>query len=607
MFTGFEIAAATVTGKKALEKIIEDIYLAGKSATKNSLKKWRATRDLRTLVSRIANVRQVKTLWQVDKSVDISTFYCEQYIKVDEKRIRIASLGDINSNENLLIEGIAGQGKSIFLRYLCAVELIRGEYFPVFLELRRIQQGQSLLQGIFMAFRELGVDVDEEIFKDIASTKRLILFLDGFDEVHDDLKPKMVVEIENLITINEHLRVIVSSRFESGLAMCSKLHVCRLSDLEENEYQKVVYKLLDDSALAEQLIEQVEKHPGGLKDLLTTPLMVTLLVLGYKSFQELPAQLSDFYDSLFQVLLQRHDGVKPGYRRARACRMNDYQYRQVFEAFCFYIKQAKTRHLDDKSIYAAADAAFKDIQMSENSGKFINDILKITCLLVKDGAEYRFIHKSVQEFYAAAFITRKPDIVVRDIYKKLFQAKSGNVWGQEIRFLSEIDAYRYNKYGFIPAICHLLETTEAEIGNLTESQILPTVNEIAGKCSCGFTRLDGRYQHNYWCFNEASLFWPLEGLFVQYLFNFGFDELVAIFNAGDQNLLNKLKSPSSLNPDDKEEFQIKYEELIKNNLYKNEIEIGCRIIAQNIIALSLKAKSLIDREESQVGIIKLLE
>jgi translation initiation factor IF-2 len=36
---------------------------------------------------------------------------------------------------------------------LCAVELIRGEYFPVFLELRRVQPNQTLVQGIIMAFR----------------------------------------------------------------------------------------------------------------------------------------------------------------------------------------------------------------------------------------------------------------------------------------------------------------------------------------------------------------------------------------------------------------------------------------------------------------------
>ena len=603
MLTGLEIAGASIAGKKAFGHVVEELYKSGKDKTQKAFKRWRTTRDLSRLASRIAHVRQVKTLWQVDRSVDLSTFYCEQHISLDDSRIRISSLSDFKSTDSLLIEGIAGQGKSIFLRYLCAVELVRAEYFPVFLELRRIQQNQTLLQGIIMAFRELGVEIDEEIFQDIAATKKLVLFLDGFDEVHDDLKPKMTVEIENIIAFNENLRVIVSSRLESGLAMCPKLHVCGLSDLEEHEYKKVIYKLLDDTALAKQLIEQVEAHPGGLKQLLTTPLMVTLLVLGYKSYQELPAQLSDFYDSLFQVLLQRHDGVKPGYKRARACRMNDYQYRQVFEAFCFYIKQAKTRHLDDKAIHLAAEAAFKAVQINENAGKFIADILKITCLLVKDGAEYRFIHKSVQEFYAAAFITRKPDVIVKDIYGKLFLPKSGHIWGQETRFLSEIDPYRYNKYGFIPAICKFLDIKEETIDGLSKEVVLPVIKRYAEKCSSGFTEADGEHRQNYWCFGENTAFWLIEGIFVKYLFNFNCDSLIAEFNAGNTALMSKLKA----SPRDAGDFEIKYKDMMDNGYFSAEINEGCKIIAEEILALVVSAKKFVLQEERQEGILKLLE
>jgi len=233
MPTGLELAGAAIAAKKALSKVLEELYSSGKTATQKTLKKWRTSRDVGRLATRIAHVRHVKTLWQVDKSVDLSTFYCQQHITFENKRTKIASLSDFESNGSLLIEGIAGQGKSIFLRYLCAVELVRGEYLPVFLELRRIQQTQTLLQSIISAFQELGIKIDEEIFQDIASTKKLVLFLDGFDEVHDDLKPKMTVEIENLITFHENLRVIVSSRLESGLAMCPKLPslLCGISSL----------------------------------------------------------------------------------------------------------------------------------------------------------------------------------------------------------------------------------------------------------------------------------------------------------------------------------------------------------------------------------------
>jgi hypothetical protein len=139
------LGAAATAGKKALELLVEDIYNNTKAAAQKALKKWRTSREVGRLYTRIANVRHVKTLWQVDKAVDLSSFYCESHIYLDKKRKCIRAVSEFETAENLLIEGIAGQGKSIFLRYLCAVELMRGESFPVFLELRRIQPDQSLL------------------------------------------------------------------------------------------------------------------------------------------------------------------------------------------------------------------------------------------------------------------------------------------------------------------------------------------------------------------------------------------------------------------------------------------------------------------------------
>ena len=89
MPTGLELAGAAIAAKKALSKVLEELYSSGKTATHKALKKWRASRDVSRLATRIAHVKHVKTLWQVDKSVDLSTFYCQQHITSEDKRIRI--------------------------------------------------------------------------------------------------------------------------------------------------------------------------------------------------------------------------------------------------------------------------------------------------------------------------------------------------------------------------------------------------------------------------------------------------------------------------------------------------------------------------------------
>ena len=88
---------------------------------------------MREFIKRIGMVRKVKTIWQIDKAIDLFDFYCDSYVLVEEKRRKVSFISDLGPKENVLIQGIAGQGKSILLRFLCSVELSRGEYIPVYL------------------------------------------------------------------------------------------------------------------------------------------------------------------------------------------------------------------------------------------------------------------------------------------------------------------------------------------------------------------------------------------------------------------------------------------------------------------------------------------
>lgn len=394
---------------------------------------------------------------------------------------------------NLLVEGIAGQGKSIFLRYLCGVEMVRGDYIPIFLELRRVPHNGNLLETILATISEFGLKITGDQFGDLAGSGRILLLLDGFDEVDEADKTDVVNQIEHLIRANDRLRVIVSSRPRSGLESSPLFRLISLSDLEGNEYQTVIYRLLDESAssTAEALIKQVRSHGAGVKELLKTPLLVTLLVINYKSFQEVPAQLSDFYDSLFELLLQRHDGTKPGYRRRRLTSLNDVQYRRVFEALCYLLKKHAKVLLNAKLIYDATTEALKVAGVQCDAEHYVTDIVKITCLLVKDGEEYRFIHKSVQEYYAACFIKSRPNVVAEKIYARLFACLRGPyLWEQEIQFLAEIDSYRFRKFGIVPGIATYLGIATDELTSATAEQVKPAVLNRLRKAMIHFQEKD---------------------------------------------------------------------------------------------------------------------
>lgn len=455
-------------GFKIFEVVINDIYNSLKEVSAKKFNYLNVKNKISSIYSNLYKVRQVKTLWQIDKSVDLLEFYCDSNVRIGNQRKKIEKLSDFSCKNNILIEGIAGQGKSIFLKYLCYQELTEGKRFPILIELRKIKSGQSLTEYIIYHLETLGFKgIDKDILHGFFDTGKFVLFLDAFDETIFQNQENIIAELELLSQGYENLQVIVTSRPRSGLEMSVYFRRVILDNLIDDEYSIVIRKLLLDEVSSKQLINTINSHSGRIKELLITPLLVTLLIITYKSYQKLPDQLSDFYEDLFQLLLQRHDGTKPGYNRNRSCKMNDTEYRKVFETLCFLSKGYKedTPIFNFEKIYSVIENSLKEHTIDEDPECYLKDICKITCLLLKDGNDYRFIHKSVQEYYTAYKIKRKPGVWVKKFYTHILEKKDHRRWYQELRFLSEIDYYRYNKYFNIPTICEILNINEADLVN----------------------------------------------------------------------------------------------------------------------------------------------
>ncbi|MGB0372697.1 MAG: NACHT domain-containing protein [Opitutales bacterium] len=471
-----------IVGKKVFEKVALDVYKFLGEKAKGSIQKWRADKGISELYSQISSIRLVKTLWQVDKPVDLAEFYCYPRVRFSVKRRKeIRDLNDLNrSKGGVLIQGIAGQGKSTFLRYLCAREMQKGEKLPVFLELRKINEDQTLFDHIKVWLEVLGIELDESSMKEIGRSGKLIFFLDGFDEVREDLRLKLITEIEYLISLCKKSVVIVSSRPDNGIDVSPSLDVVQLENLHGDEYEDVVRRLAVKSRDAEHLISQVNSHGSNIKDLLITPLFVTLLLITYKSFQELPDELADFYDALFQVLLKRHDGTKPGFKRERHCSINDKQYRFAFDSFCYESKRSRIQSFSDTEVYNFAKVALNKRKFDADPEGFLNDIIKVTCLLVRDGGEYRFIHKSVQEYFAASFLSSRPENVIRKFYESLIENSRFKYWEQEFKFLEEIDRFRYIKFFRLPMLRRNLGLSEGDTLKIPRITLKRTVEILGG-------------------------------------------------------------------------------------------------------------------------------
>ena len=177
--------ASAVVAKKALEKVVSDIYDYCADELKTSVQRWKTQAHIEILYKKLKNIRYVKTVWQFEREVDLLKFYYPTKIIVDKKPVIVSELDDFPYQGNSLIQGTVGRGKSIFLRYLTATELVQGRSIPLFIELRRIRESQTLLDHLLQEMNVLGLAISEKGFRKICDEGKIILLLDAFDEIRE--------------------------------------------------------------------------------------------------------------------------------------------------------------------------------------------------------------------------------------------------------------------------------------------------------------------------------------------------------------------------------------------------------------------------------------
>jgi len=404
------------------------------------------------------------------------TFYYPSRIQIDNTPTVIADIHDFAPSGNCVIQGTVGQGKSIFLRYLCIRELRQGKRIPIFLELRRIEKGQSFRSYLYAVLTAYNFDVDDTFFELYASSGKFVLLLDGFDELDSDLVTSVINELELLTQRHTSLQIVVSSRPSSGIERSPHFRVYQLSPLTADDHKPFLEKVVPDQERLKDLLRAIRQSTVQILQLLTTPLMLTLLVIIYKADQTIPNTLSEFYENLFQTLLTRHDRTKPGFTRKRQCALSDRELKTVFEGFCFVTRQKGLLVLNEEQLSESLQVACKVTRTKCEEQGFSEDITKVACLMQEEGFNFHFIHKSVQEFHAASFIRHSHDDLAVKFYSKLV-GPEWSKWQQELIFLSQIDKYRFTKHFHAPSILHAFERLGIKPGeHLAEEQVINLLN-----------------------------------------------------------------------------------------------------------------------------------
>lgn len=418
-------------------------------------------KSLSSLSENITEVVKVKTIYKGDSSIDLHEFYVPTRIKNVSRNIN--SIADIDQN-SIVLEGTVGQGKSIFMRYLTYKEALIGKRVPIFFELRKLEPEQTLLAAISLTISEWIPLFTDSDFERLAESGKLVLFLDGFDEISHGKIQKILNEIESWHKKYHKMQLIISSRPNSEIQRLNNVKVYYLAPYTFPEQEKLISKLVSESETRESLRKSILESTSEIKSLLTTPLMVTLYVMIYRARAEPPKTQSEFYKNIFSILSTRHDKTKPGYKREFNSGLGETRLQKIFEEFCFISSKREKLVLSYPEAIEIIDACIKNKNIKVEPSDVLQDLSKVVCLLPMDGLNYTFIHKSIQEYFYASFLMNKSETFKSGFYKQY--SKSHSLYSRAqvvVDFLKDVDRYSYVRFYQLPFIKEYINAFEINV------------------------------------------------------------------------------------------------------------------------------------------------
>lgn len=193
---------------------------------------------------------------------------------------------------------------------------------------------------------------------------------------------------------------------------------------------------------------------------LSNPLLLSMFIISFENHPEIPKRKSAFYRNVFDTLYSRHDGItKNSFPREKLTGLERDNFEKVLSIFS-YITLAEGRYsfteefLSDKLLRVR-----KSTDCHYEIGNLIYDLRTSISILILDGFEYSFPHRSMQEYFAALFISNlsseKKDIAYTNLSTALQRSSTDN----SINFWSlcfELDEKVFISNFLIPNLSNIL-------------------------------------------------------------------------------------------------------------------------------------------------------
>lgn len=314
--------------------------------------------------------------------------------------------------KKILIQDTAGMGKSTITKRMF-IDLIDngmdGLGIPIYIELNRLSKGHNLLQEIQKELNSLSEEFDNDLLLRLIQTGGFIFFLDGYDEISITDRNEVTLEIKDFISkASEGNYFILTSRPEGNLTSFGDFQLFNIQPLTEDEAYELLkkYDKSKNKELSTKLVKLLQSGEyDSLEEFLENPLLVSLLYTAYDYNGSIPLEKHRFYGVVFEAYFEKHDNTKAMKKREKHSGLNYDSFDRILRYIGYDCLINVGVKFNKDTILNTIRKAMEFCGISNISEyAFLEDLVSTVPLFCKDGTDYKWVHKSLLEYFAARFL-----------------------------------------------------------------------------------------------------------------------------------------------------------------------------------------------------------
>lgn len=429
---------------------------------------------------------KLKTLLYKQTPKFIYSFY--EPVGILRNRKNIIDTSDVNNvleiGKKVIITGTGGIGKSVMLKHFFLDTIKRTSLVPIFVELRSLnnlpKESINLEKHIYTIMRNHKFTLEKKYFDYSLETGSYVILFDGFDELKNDIAETITQEIFRFCDKYPDNYYVVSSRPLQEFIGWNQFEEVKAMRLTKKQALSLINKIEYDEVVKEKFSKALEEELyDKYKSFASTPLLLTIMLLTFENRYSMPDKLNDFYEQAFMALFHTHDATKGGYKREKFSKLGFEDFKLVFSHFCFKsFFNSDFEFTESKAIEYLEQTKKKGVISKDyESEAYLEDLSKSVCMLVHEGLNYVFSHRSFQEYFAAVYTVQLNDIQQKEFIKRWLTEKHFRMNSNFLDMLYDLQPSRFIKNIIRPAL-EDLEKSFIDNGKSTEWLIQQLVDKV---------------------------------------------------------------------------------------------------------------------------------